>query len=51
MTATLATLFVGQDTENNQAELASAKSLQAMQAEISALRTEIQALARRDLDQ
>jgi voltage-gated potassium channel len=51
VTATLATLFVGQDTENNQAELASAKSLQAMQAEITALRTEIQALARRDLDQ
>jgi voltage-gated potassium channel len=51
VTATLATLFVGQDTENNQAELASAKSLQAMQAEITALRTEIQALVRRDLDQ
>ena len=49
VTATLATFFVGQDAENDDAELAGAKSVQALQAEISALRTEIQALARRNL--
>jgi len=51
VTATLATFFVGQDAENDQAELAGVKSIKALQAEITALRTEIQALARRDLDQ
>jgi voltage-gated potassium channel len=51
VTATLATFFVGQDAENDDAELAGAKSILALQSEISALRTEIQALARRDLDQ
>jgi voltage-gated potassium channel len=50
VTATLATFFVGQDAENDDAELVGAKSIQALQAEIFALRTEIQALARRDLD-
>ena len=50
MTATLATFFVGQDAENDDAELAGAKSIQALQVEISALRTEIQALAQRGLD-
>jgi voltage-gated potassium channel len=50
VTATLATFFVGQDAESDDAELAGAKSIQALQAEITALRTEIQALARRDLD-
>jgi voltage-gated potassium channel len=48
-TATLATFFVGQDAENDDAGLAGAKSIQALQAEIHALRTEIQALARRNL--
>jgi voltage-gated potassium channel len=51
VTATLATFFVGQDAGNDDAELAGAKSIQALQAEISALRTEIQTLVRRDLDQ
>jgi voltage-gated potassium channel len=51
VTATLATFFVGQDAENDDAELAGAKSIKALQAEISALRTEIQALVRRDLGQ
>ncbi|MEH2283555.1 MAG: potassium channel family protein [Nostoc sp.] len=51
VTATLATFFVGQDAENNEAELAGVKSIKALQAEITALRTEIQALARRDLNQ
>ena len=54
MTATLATFFVVQDVENDEndeAKLASAKSIQALQVEISALRTEIQALVQRDLGQ
>jgi voltage-gated potassium channel len=46
VTATLATFFVGQDAESDDAELAGAKSIQALQAEISALRTEIQTLVR-----
>jgi voltage-gated potassium channel len=50
VTATLATFFVGQDAENDDAELVGAKSIQALKTEITALRTEIQALARRDLD-
>ena len=50
-TATLAVFFVDQDAENDQAELAGTKSIKALQAEITSLRTEIQALARRDLNQ
>jgi voltage-gated potassium channel len=50
VTATLATFFVGQDAENDEAELAGAKSIKALQEEISALRTEIQLLAKRGLD-
>jgi voltage-gated potassium channel len=50
VTATLATFFVGQDAENDEAELAGAKSIQALQAEVSALRTEIQIIAKRGLD-
>lgn len=38
-TATLAVFFVDQDAENDQAELAGAKSIQALQAEVAALRT------------
>ncbi len=38
------------DAENGDAEIASTKSIQALQAEISALRTEIQALTRQDLN-
>ncbi|MEY3304513.1 MAG: potassium channel family protein [Pseudanabaena sp.] len=49
-TAILATFFVGQDAESDEAELAGTKSIQALQVEIAALRTEIQALAKRDLD-
>jgi voltage-gated potassium channel len=43
LTATLATFFVSQDAESDRAELAGAKSIQALPAEITALRTEIQA--------
>ena len=50
VTATLATFFVGQDAESDDAELASAKSIKALQAEIAALRTDIQALVRQHLD-
>ncbi|PZO36140.1 MAG: potassium channel protein [Pseudanabaena frigida] len=49
-TAMLATFFVGQDAENDEAELAGTKSIQALQMEVSALRIEIQALVKRDLD-
>ncbi len=50
LTATLATYFIDRDAENGEAELAGAKSIQALQVEISALRTEIQALTRQDLN-
>jgi len=43
LTATRATFFVSQDAESDRAELAGAKSIQALPAEITALRTEIQA--------
>lgn len=49
-TAMLATFFVNQDAEDDQAAISSAKSIQALHAEITALRTEIQELTRRDLD-
>ncbi len=49
VTATLATFFISQDTENDAANLASAASVQALQAEISALRIEIQTLTRQEL--
>ncbi|MBD2360561.1 potassium channel family protein [Anabaena minutissima FACHB-250] len=44
VTATLATFFIGQDADDDQAELAGAKSITALQAEIAALRADIQAL-------
>jgi voltage-gated potassium channel len=50
LTATLATFFIDRDAESDDAELASAKSIQALQAEITGLRTDIQALVSRDLD-
>ncbi|MGG6265549.1 potassium channel family protein [Leptolyngbya sp. AN03gr2] len=46
VTATIATFFMGRDAENEEAEIAGAKSIQALQAEIAALRTEIQSLSR-----
>jgi voltage-gated potassium channel len=49
-TATLAVFFVDQDAENDKAELAGTKSIQALRSEITALRIEIRALTRRDLD-
>lgn len=44
VTATLATFFVGRDAENPEAEVAGAKAITELQAEIAALRTELQAL-------
>lgn len=44
VTATLATFFVGRDADNPNAEVAGAKEVAALQSEIIALRTELQAL-------
>jgi voltage-gated potassium channel len=49
VTAMLATFFVSQDTENNASKLAASKSIQTLQAEITALKTEIKALVRQNL--
>jgi voltage-gated potassium channel len=46
MTATIATFFIGRDADDDETELAGAKSITALQAEIAALREEIQALSR-----
>ncbi len=42
--AALATFFVGRDAENPEAEVAGAKEIEELQAEIAALRTELQSL-------
>lgn len=47
VTATLATFFVGRDAESEEAELAGANELTALQQEVSALREEIRALSQR----
>ncbi|ACC81561.1 ion transporter [Nostoc punctiforme] len=49
VTATLATFFIGRDADDDEAELAGAKSIQALQAEITALRGEIQELLHQNL--
>lgn len=46
ITATLATFFIGQDAENDAAEIAGTKAIAALHEEIKALRNEIQALNR-----
>ncbi|MEG4534087.1 hypothetical protein [Microcoleus sp. D2_18a_D3] len=43
LTATLATFFVRQDAESDRAEIAGTKSIQAVETEITALPTEVQA--------
>jgi len=43
VTATLATFFVGRDAESKGAEVAGAKSIEALRAEIQALRSDLQA--------
>jgi voltage-gated potassium channel len=50
LTATLATFFIDRDAESDDAEIASAKSIKALQAEITGLRTDIQALVQREID-
>jgi voltage-gated potassium channel len=50
LTATLATFFIDRDAESDEAELASAKSIKALQSEITGLRTDIQTLISQDLD-
>lgn len=47
ITATIATFFVGRDAENEEGELAGAKSIEALHAEIAALRADI-ALSRQN---
>lgn len=44
MTAALATFFIGCDAENEGAELAGARSVEALSSEIAALRAEIRGL-------
>jgi voltage-gated potassium channel len=44
VTATLATFFIGQDADDDEAEIVGAKSIDALRDEIVALRTEIQIL-------
>jgi voltage-gated potassium channel len=45
LTAAIATFFVGRDAEDGEAELAGAKSIEALHTEIRALRAELQALS------
>lgn len=47
VTATLATFFVGRDAESDEAELAGAKAVESLRAEIRALREELVAQGRR----
>jgi len=46
VTATLASFFIGRDAESDEAEIAGARSIAALQAEITALREEIRGLER-----
>jgi voltage-gated potassium channel len=48
LTATLATFFIGRDAEDDEAELAGAKSITELHDEITALRGEIQKLMRQN---
>jgi voltage-gated potassium channel len=51
VTATLATFFVGRDAENDEAEVAGAKSIEALRQEIIGLRADIQALSAQNPEQ
>lgn len=48
VTASLATFFIGRDAEDDSAEVAGAKSIEALHEEIAALRAEIRALSRQN---
>ena len=50
LTAAIATFFVGRDADDDEAEIAGAKSIELLYAEIKALRDEIQALSRQKLE-
>lgn len=47
LTATLASYFIGRDAENDDAEVAGAKSVESLRREIAALREELREFARR----
>ena len=47
LTATLASYFIGRDAESDEAEVAGAKSIEALRQEVAALREEIRAFAER----
>jgi voltage-gated potassium channel len=47
VTATIATFFVGRDAESDEAELAGARSIETLRAEIAALREEVRNLSRK----
>jgi voltage-gated potassium channel len=51
VTASLATFFIGHDADDDEAELAGAKSIQMLRGEITALRQEIQELLHQNLNQ
>ena len=51
VTATLATFLVGRDAENDEAEVAGAKSIEALRQEIIGLRADIQALSAQNPEQ
>ena len=48
VTATLATFFVGRDADNDDTEIASAKSIEALRLEVVALREDLRAASTRD---
>ena len=48
LTAAIATFFVGRDAEDDEAEIAGTKSIEALRAEITALRADIQMLSRQN---
>ena len=50
LTAAIATFFVGRDADDDEAEIAGAKSIELLYAEIKAMRDEIQALSGQKLD-
>lgn len=50
LTAASATFFVGHDAENDEAELTGAKSIEALHAEIAALRADLRALSHHNLE-
>ena len=49
ITATLSTFFIGQDADDDEAEIAGARAIEALRTEIISLRTEIQSLRRDNL--